>query len=142
MAREGARPAMNTRYETPPEAALYARIGGTLGVSALVDAFYRRVLADPLLGPMFAHVPMVKLKRMQLEFFSAALGGPVEYTGRPIIDAHHHLHLQLAHYQRFVRCLMETLEQFRIDERERYEIIGRLNLYTEDVVGAGTGLMG
>lgn len=133
---------MNTSFEKPPEAALYARIGGALGVSTLVDAFYRRVLADPLLAPVFAGVPMDKLRRMQLEFFAAALGGPVEYSGRPIADAHHHLHLQLAHYQRFVRCLLETLEQFHIDERERYEIIGRLNLYTEDVVSAGTGLMG
>lgn len=131
---------MNTMSEAVPETALYARIGGALGVDTLIAAFYRRVLADPLLAPVFAHVPMDKLRRMQHEFFAAALGGPVEYTGRPIAEAHHHLHLQLAHYQRFVRCLLDTLEQFRIDEHERYDIIRRLNLYSEDVVG--NGMMG
>ncbi|MBL6751258.1 MAG: group 1 truncated hemoglobin [Nevskia sp.] len=113
---------------------LYERIGGAPAVNAMVQAFYSRVLADPSLAPYFKGVAIDKLQRMQTEFFSAALGGPVKYTGRPIIHAHQHLHITLADYQRFVKYLFETLAQYRLSDQECYEVVGRINLYTNEVV--------
>lgn len=126
------------------EATLYDRIGGSGGIVRLVDAFYARVLADPELGPFFKGVEMAKLRRMQVELFSAALGGPQRYTGRPIVQAHAHLKIRLNEYQRFVRHLFETLQEagFELGEQDRYEVIGRLNTLTEDVMSGGTGLAG
>lgn len=121
---------------------LYDEIGGADGIASLVDQFYQRVRADPALAPYFRGVSADALQRMQGEFFAAALGGPVLYTGRPLIHAHHHLKITLADYQRFVQHLFETLAAFRLSDRECYEIVGRLNLYTGDVVSAGTGLVG
>ena len=126
------------------EATLFERIGGTNAISRLVDTFYERVLDDPSLAPFFKGVEMTKLRRMQLELFSAALDGPARYTGRPMIQAHAHLKIGLHHYQRFVRHLFDTLSDsgFELSDQERYEIIGRLNLLTDDVMSAGTGLVG
>ena len=126
----------------PAAESLYDQIGGADGVASLVDQFYQRVHADPALAPFFHGVSADALQRMQSEFFAAALGGPVLYTGRPLIHAHHHLKITLADYQRFVQHLFETLTAFRLTDRESYEVIGRLNLYTNDVVSAGTGLVG
>jgi hemoglobin len=126
------------------EATLYERIGGADAITRLIATFYSRVLADRELAPFFKHVEMVKLQRMQLELFSAALGGPQRYTGRPIIQAHRHLHIGLQDYQRFVRHLFDTLDDagFGLTEQERYEVIGRLNTLTEEVMSGGTGLVG
>ena len=124
------------------DVSLYQRIGGHTGVVKLVDDFYRRVLADPQLEPFFAGVGLVKLRHMQEEFFSAALGGPVAYTGRPIEHAHQGLKITLADYQRFVQHLFATLVESKMNEDERYEVVSRLNLYTHDVVSAGTGTVG
>jgi hemoglobin len=123
---------------------LFERIGGTNAIARLVDTFYERVLEDPTLAPFFKGVEMTKLRRMQLELFSAALEGPVRYTGRPMIQAHRHLNIGLHHYQRFVRHLFDTLSDagFELSEQERYEVIGRLNLLTDEVMSAGTGLVG
>lgn len=125
------------------EASPYEQIGGAEGITRLVDLFYARVLGDPELKPFFEGVQMAKLHRMQVELFSAALGGPQRYTGRPLIQAHRHLNIGLKDYQRFIRHLFETLDEagFGLSEQERYEVIGRLNVLTDEVTRA-TGIVG
>ena len=123
-------------------ATLYDRIGGAEAVRKLVDRFYGKIVEDSLLAPYFKHVTMDKLRHMQFEFFAAALDGPVHYTGRPILHAHQGHRISLEAYQRFVHHLFETLEECQLSEQERYEVISRLNAYTDDVVSAGTGLVG
>ena len=126
------------------EATLYERIGGTKGITTLVTAFYYRVLADDELAPFFKNVEIAKLRRMQVELFSAALGGPVKYSGRPMEQAHRHLKIGLQDYQRFIRHLFDTLDEagFGLSEQERYEVVGRLNILTNDVMSGGTGVAG
>ena len=126
------------------EATLYQQIGGADGITRLVDVFYSRVLADPELKRFFAGVEMAKLRRMQVELFSAALGGPQKYFGRPMVQAHRHLKIGLQDYQRFIRHLFDTLDAagFGLSDQERYEVVGRLNILTDDVMSSGTGLVG
>jgi hemoglobin len=126
------------------EPTLYDQIGGADGITRLVDIFYSRVLADPGLKPFFAGVEMAKLRRMQAEMFSAALGGPQKYSGRTMVQAHRHLKIGLQDYQRFTRHLFDTLDLagFGLSEQERYEVVGRLNILTDDVMSGGTGLVG
>ena len=118
---------------------LYDRIGGASGVASLVDAFYMRVIADPELRPYFDHVPLDKLRRMQVEFFSAALDGPTRFTGTPVIHAHQGRRITRQHFQAFVEHLFATLADLSLDENDRYEIISRINTYADDVVGSGSG---
>lgn len=126
--------------ETTP----YEQIGGADGIARLVDLFYSRVLADPGLKRFFKGVEMAKLRRMQVEMFSAALGGPQRYSGRPLIQAHRHLNIGLQDYQRFTRHLFDTLDEagFGLSEQERYEVVGRLNILTNEIMSRGTGLAG
>lgn len=125
------------------ERTLYDQIGGIAGITRLVEAFYLRVLADPELKRFFADVEMAKLRRMQAELFSAALGGPQRYSGRSMVQAHRHLKIGLHDYQRFIRHVFDTLDDagFGLSDQERYEVIGRLNVLTNDVTSA-TGLVG
>ena len=118
---------------------LYEQIGGRPGVESLIYAFYDRVLADPELRDYFTGASVERLRNMQLEFFSAALGGPTVYQGTPIAHAHHHLGITRASFQRFVDHLFETLKDFPVGEQDRYDIISRINLYSGDVLGMGEG---
>ena len=63
---------------------LFERVGGEQTIAEVVYNFYERVLADPELKPFFKNTSMDKLRRMQREFFSAALDGPIKYTGKPL----------------------------------------------------------
>ena len=114
------------------QASLYDRIGGAEAIKNMVATFYSKVIADPALRPFFDHVALNKLRHMQVEFFSAALGGPIRYTGRPVIHAHHGLNITCLHFQAFVEHLLDTLARYPLSEDDRYAIISRVNTYVDD----------
>lgn len=126
---------------TYPQPSLYARIGGAEVVAELVDAFYERVLADSELAPFFAKSDLDKLRSMQREFFSVALGGPVTYFGRPLAYAHRGRGIERRHLQRFTEHLLATLEGLGIEQRDVHDVIDRINVYSSDILG-GHGASG
>lgn len=70
---------------------LYERIGGDETFHRLVDAFYRRIEADPLLRPIFP-ADMEPGKEGQFLFLTQYFGGPQRYTqqrGRPFLRMRH-----------------------------------------------------
>jgi hemoglobin len=89
---------------------LYRALGGEEGIEKLVERFYERVFADPKLAPFFEHVPVDRLKMMQKEFFSEALGGPLFYTGHSLRQVHAGKGIRKEDLRRFVGHLMDTLD--------------------------------
>jgi hemoglobin len=124
-----------------PQPSLYERIGGAPTVSKLVDAFYDRVLDDPDLAPFFSKTNVRKLRMMQQEFFSVALGGPVTYFGKPLAYAHRGRGIERRHFQKFTDHLLATLEAYGLDERDIHDVIERINVHSSDILG-GHGASG
>lgn len=115
---------------------LYEKLGGEAGIESLIIAFYVKVMADPELAPFFRHTSIDKLHAMQKEFFTMALGGPVEYSGRPLSHAHHGRGIHAQQVSRFVGHLLSTLEDQGIDEAEAREVCDRINTHTNEITGA------
>lgn len=128
---------MNQADEQPT---LYQRIGGHMAVASLIDRFYTNVVNDRELAPFFNGVSLDKLRHMQTEFFTAALGGPVHYTGRPIQHAHHGLGITRRQFQAFVEHLFETLAAFPLSDEDRYAIIARINTFVDDIASPEVSL--
>lgn len=117
---------------------LFDRIGGEEAVAGLIEAFYDRVLRDELLAPFFEHASMEKLRRMQREFFAAALGGPIHYSGQPLATVHARMGIRPKHLARFLEHLLDTLNDKALDEAEVYEIYSRINTYADEITGDTT----
>ncbi len=117
-------------------ATLFDRVGGEQGVKNLVRAFYDRVLKDPELAPFFEDASIDRLYKMQYEFFAAALGGPVTYSGLSIHQAHFGLGIDKGDFCRFVNHLIDTLKAFQLNDQEIHTLISRVNTYADDVTGA------
>jgi hemoglobin len=120
-------------------ASLYDRIGGEEAIASLVDAFYDRVLDDPELEPFFRFTPMEKLRTMQMEFFAAALDGPVKYTGQPIDYIHQGRGITTRHLTRFMGHLLVTIKDFHPNPQEVDEMIQRVSLYANEVLDGAPG---
>ena len=103
------------------------------GITRLVDSFYARVLADENLTDFFGNTPIDRLKNMQKEFFSVALGGPIEYSGLSLSHAHQGRGIESIHFRKFVDHLFETLAEFNLTEEDRYQIISDINRFVEDI---------
>ena len=115
----------------------YERIGGSRAVSAVVGSFYEAVVADPDLAPWFEGVDMPALRRHQALLISQVLGGPTEYDGRELKEAHAPLHVTGPAFDRVVEHLVAALQGAGVDD----EIIGRLGVTLgatrADIVTAG-----
>ncbi len=125
---------MNANAET-----LYDRAGGEAGVTKLVDIFYQRVLSDPELRPFFAHIPMAKLRRMQVEFFSSALDGPLHYSGRPLAHVHQGHGITKAHLRRFTEHLLATLQSLNLSRQDVQSIYTRIALEAAEIADDSEG---
>ena len=114
---------------------LFARIGGEKTIAELLGDFYDRVLADPELKPFFNNTSMDKLGRMQREFFSAALDGPITYTGKPLGHVHHGRGITKHHFALYVNHLIDTLRDHGITDQDAQDIIGRISTYANEITG-------
>lgn len=88
---------------------LYRRIGGKVALTAVVEEFYRRILADAELAPLFAATDMAVQKRHQAAFLAAALGGPAAYAGRDMREAHRGRGITARHFAAVAGHLQSTL---------------------------------
>ncbi len=88
---------------------IYDEIGGANAVSAAVDDFYQRVLADPALAGYFVDIDIQQLKGHQRTFLAAAIGGPPRYIGRSMREAHAPLNIDPSDFDRVVAHLVDTL---------------------------------
>jgi hemoglobin len=105
-------PAGNTAETTATYAtamSIYDEIGGSGALSAAVDGFYDRVLADADLAEYFAGVDVQRLKGHQRAFIAAAIGGPNSYLGRAMADAHADLDITDDAFDATVGHLVEAL---------------------------------
>ena len=98
---------------TPPTATLeppiiYEQLGGEAAIKAAVEGLYDRVLGDPLLQPFFVNIDMPRLKAKQVTFLSQALGGPAQYQGPGMKQAHAHLLIEEPHFTRVAEHLVQT----------------------------------
>jgi len=98
--------------------ALYDLIGGKKTIWAATDAFYRRVLADDAIRPLFETSDMPQLRARQSMFISMLLGGEVVYTGKDISAAHAHAReqgLNDGHFDRFLNHFREALKEVGVE---------------------------
>jgi hemoglobin len=100
----------------------YQRIGGSRAVSAVVDRFYESVLADPQLAPFFVETDVNRLKRHQVLLISQVMGGPADYDGSSLRDAHDGMNISSDDFGRVVTHLVAALQEASVPD----DVIGRL----------------
>jgi hemoglobin len=123
---------------TAAEPTIYDAIGGDTALEAVVDDFYGRVLADPDLGAFFAGTNMTRLKGKQVEFFAAALGGPLRYTGASMRDAHRGRAIAHRHFDLVAGHLVASLVAAGVPDATVTQIVAAVAPLASDIVTVGT----
>jgi hemoglobin len=123
---------------TAAEPTIYDAIGGDTALVAVVDDFYGRVLADPDLGAFFAGTNMTRLKGKQVEFFAAALGGPLPYTGASMRDAHRGRAIAQRHFDLVAGHLVASLAAAGVSDATVTQIVAAVAPLASDIVTVGT----
>ncbi len=116
---------------------IYERIGGKEAVSAAVDIFYGKVLADDRIKHYFEGVDMERQKGKQKVFLTMAFGGPVKYEGKDLREAHAHLEgLNGGHFDAVAENLLATLQELNVPEELTGEVMTLVGGTRGDVLGA------
>ena len=79
-------------------------------IKLLVDAFYEKVIADPLLGPVFAHVNWPTHLPIMYNFWSSMLLGDRSYQGNPF-QRHVHLDIDQTHFSQWLLLFHQTIDE-------------------------------
>ena len=116
---------------------VYEAIGGEPALTAVVDDFYARVLADPRLAGFFAGANLPRLKGRQVEFFAAALGGPDVYQGASMRDAHRGRGISQADFDQVARHLADALAAAGVPADLVTRIAAAITPLAGDIVSRG-----
>jgi len=121
-------------------ATLYEQLGGEAAVNAAVDIFYRKVLADYRINRFFNNTDIEKQAAKQKAFLTMAFGGPNNYTGTDMRQAHEHMVKKLglddSHFDAVMEHLGATLQELNVPpaligqaaaiaESTRNDVLGR-----------------
>ena len=113
---------------------LFEKIGGEAAVDAAVDIFYRKVLSDDRISQFFDTIDMEDQHAKQKAFLTMAFGGPNNYSGKDMREAHKHMNLTEVHFTAVAECLVGTLEELSVPQTEIDEIVGIAVSVKDDVL--------
>jgi hemoglobin len=114
---------------------IYDEIGGAPAVTAVVDAFYERLVADPDLMSYFAGRDMARLKGHQRALVTVALGGTSEqYNGKMMHPAHAGLAITNEAFDKVLDHLLAVLTEVGVPPVTSAKILAILQPLRTDVV--------
>jgi hemoglobin len=99
-------------------------------IEILVNRFYEKVQADPLLAPSFSHVDWVTHLPIMHNFWSSMILGEYSYRGNPF-EKHAKLPIKQEHFTQWILLFVETVDATfkgrKADEiKERAQNIARI----------------
>ncbi|MBI5331861.1 MAG: hypothetical protein HZB71_14770 [Betaproteobacteria bacterium] len=112
------------------KASLYWRLGGKEAITAAVDQTIALSRADPRLAGRLSGACRDKL----IDQLCMATGGPCEYTGRDMKNAHTGLGITAAEFGAVADNLTKVLDKFAVAPREKNELLGMLAPMQKEIV--------
>jgi len=116
---------------------LFDRIGGETAIEAAVDIFYRKVLSDDTLTTFFDAVDIEAQHAKQKSFLTMAFGGPNNYTGKDMREAHKGLvarGMNESHFISVAGHLQATLEELNVPAELVAEVMAIAGSTKSDVL--------
>ena len=103
------------------EPTIYERLGGIFAIAAVVDSFSDRQLHQWHTVTYPGRLP--GLKWLRTLWLASLAGGPFQYTGRELRDAHFDLKIPPEVFDEVAAELAHTLDDFNVPEREKGEVL-------------------
>lgn len=116
---------------------LYDRLGGKAGIDKLVDRIVELHLQNEVAGPRYRALDDEAIdhaREMVKEFLAAGSGGPVEYTGRSMIEAHTGMNVNAAEYVAVVDDIMQAMNEMDYPDPVRNEVLGIAYSLKEEII--------
>jgi hemoglobin len=121
---------------------LYERIGGVDNIAVVVDDVIERSYKDPVFAANpHIHKAHKRFPKQVYKFNATALachvfGGPQNYTGRSLKEAHQHLHITEKEWNALIRIFRDSMNSYNVPRKEQGEIIAIIESTRAEVMSA------
>jgi hemoglobin len=130
-----AEPPRNEAAAAGAKDALYRELGGTPGITAVVDLFLAKVDNDLRINLFFEKTDHKDLRNLVIEQLCQATGGPCTYSGRTMEEAHSGLNLTDADFAAFVDDLIAAMNELKVPKSSQEKLLALLGPMKPQVVG-------
>jgi hemoglobin len=124
----------------PPETkTLFERLGGTPGITAIVDDVIEAHMNNPAIHARFQPYQdqperFAEIRQHTIDFFSAGSGGSIEYKGRDMTTTHLGMNISATEYMHVMDDIMGVLEKHHIDAESKKDVLAILWSLKESIV--------
>ena len=129
----------------PATTSLYERLGGEEAITKVVDDLVTRAAADsrvnftrqghPHTWDPNADDNMAHLKQGLVAFFTQATGGPSNYHGRSMTEAHQGMQISESEWSAFAEDLKATLDHLNVAASLQAELLNVVGTTHDQIVG-------
>ena len=107
---------------------LFERLGGSSGINALVDDIVAAHMQNPVIRARFQPYldtpdKLAVTKQHLCAFLEAGSGGPSQYSGRTMRDAHRGMNISAAEYMAAMDDILSVLQTHNVDEQTRHQVL-------------------
>jgi truncated hemoglobin YjbI len=113
---------------------LYDTLGGEAAVIEYIEKVYPMVKADSTIGFFLDKVEPTKHKASLVSFLSSLFGGPNEYKGKDMQNAHKGMGINDMHYQKMLDINTDCLNSMGMPEEIVNEITRVFESFRPDIV--------
>ena len=107
---------------------LYERLGGTSGINTIVNDIVAAHMKNPVIRARFEPYldtpdKLAVTKAHLCAFLEAGSGGPTQYAGRNMREAHRGMNINAAEYMAAVDDILGVLRSHSIDEQTQQQVL-------------------
>ena len=113
---------------------LYERLGGRDKIAKISDDVWENHISNPDVSPRYADSDAEKIKEYVTEFVCWGTGGPEEYTGKSMLDAHRTMNINYKEFMAVIDDVMRALDKNNVASNEQNELLGLLFSLKDQVV--------
>ena len=121
---------------------LYERLGGLKGITVVVDDFINRLVANdelnknPAISAGRKSSPSPYLKFQVSQMVCGVTGGPCNYTGKAMKEAHAHLGISEKEWGVMAAEFKTSLDKFKVPAAEQKELFDIVGTTKTDIVAS------
>lgn len=120
--------------EPDPRGELYQALGEREGIQAIVEETLFRATEDTRIAHHFRGVDLGNVRDLIAEQICELAGGPCEYSGRDMTEAHQDLDITRADFNALVEHLINAMERANVPVPAQNRLIAKLAPMHGDIV--------
>jgi hemoglobin len=110
---------------------LFERLGGTQGISLIVDDAVEAHMNNPAVNARFLPLKeqperLAVIKQHTIEFFSAGSGGPSNYSGKDMVAAHKGMNISPGEFMHVIDDIFVALDKNSINDDTKKDVLAIL----------------